>query len=175
MIMCANPNTCALPPISFFIINMPAAPLRSRPPVSKQTPLPTSVTFGSPVRPHFRSMRRGARLDARPTAWIAGKFFFSRSSPTMTLQLPLNRRASFLAASASSSGPMSAAGVLIRSRVRKVASTAPSIEDLSALRGQTNSGRASGLPLYRVNLYAAKPQPRARRFAVAAFGSRASL
>ena len=49
---------------------MALAGLRSRPPVSKHTPLPTSVTFGP--CPQVKSIRRGATLLARPTAWIIG-------------------------------------------------------------------------------------------------------
>ena len=71
MIMAARPRTCAAPPMSFFISFMPAADLRSSPPESKHTPLPTRVTRG-PVPPQRRSISRGARVLARPTAWIAG-------------------------------------------------------------------------------------------------------
>ena len=45
--MPARPSTVAPPPISFFISFMPGAGLTSRPPLSKHTPLPTSVTFGT--------------------------------------------------------------------------------------------------------------------------------
>ena len=58
--------------MSFFIISMPDAGLRSRPPVSKHTPLPTSVTLGSLSLPQVRSIRRGARVLARPTACTMG-------------------------------------------------------------------------------------------------------
>src|SRR6478672_10808272 len=75
----------AAPPMSFFMLSMPAAGLRSSPPVSKHTPLPTSVTLGSLSLPQVRSISRGARTLARPTAWIIGKFCFRRSSPTITL------------------------------------------------------------------------------------------
>jgi hypothetical protein len=61
--------------------------LMSRPPESKQTPLPTSVTFGAFASPQVRSISRGAPAAARPTAWIKGKFFASRSSPMMALTL----------------------------------------------------------------------------------------
>ena len=44
MIMCASASAVAAPPMSFFILSMAASGLMSRPPVSKQTPLPTSVT-----------------------------------------------------------------------------------------------------------------------------------
>ena len=73
--------------MSFFMLSMPDAGLRSRPPVSKHTPLPTSVTLGSLSLPQVRSISRGARVLARPTAWIIGKFCFSRSSPTDDLDL----------------------------------------------------------------------------------------
>ena len=39
--------------------------LMSSPPVSKQTPLPTSVTFGAPASPQRRSSRRGGRSRRR--------------------------------------------------------------------------------------------------------------
>jgi leucyl aminopeptidase len=42
--------------------------LMSRPPVSKVIPLPMRVTVRAPSRPQLRSMRRGARGLARPTA-----------------------------------------------------------------------------------------------------------
>ncbi len=53
--------------------------------MSKQTPLPTSVTRGWPASPHAMSISRGAPAAARPTAWISGKFCVNRSSPTMAL------------------------------------------------------------------------------------------
>ena len=81
MIIYARPSTVAAPPISFFINPMDAEGLMSRPPVSKQTPLPTRVKRG-PFVPQFISINRGARGEARPTAWISGKFSVSRSSPT---------------------------------------------------------------------------------------------
>ena len=68
----ATASTVAAPPMSFFIISMPVDALRSSPPVSKHTPLPTSVTFGSLSRPHTRSISRGARVLARPTACTIG-------------------------------------------------------------------------------------------------------
>ena len=85
--------------------------------MSKQTPLPTSVSVG-PSSPHRRSSRRGARSDARPTAWIIGKFRSSRSSPRMAACAAPCCCASATNASSSSSGPRSEAGVLMRSRVR---------------------------------------------------------
>ena len=47
MIMCASASAVAAPPMSFFMLSMPVSGLMSSPPVSKQTPLPTSVIFGS--------------------------------------------------------------------------------------------------------------------------------
>mmetsp|Transcript_24391 Transcript_24391/g.68634 ORF Transcript_24391/g.68634 Transcript_24391/m.68634 type:complete len:218 (-) Transcript_24391:863-1516(-) len=74
MTIAARPSTCAAPPMSFFIVSIAAAGLMSRPPVSKQTPLPTSVTFGASSDPQVRSIRRGCCFGpaARPTAWIWG-------------------------------------------------------------------------------------------------------
>ena len=46
MIMWARPRAVAAPPMSFFMLSIAASGLMSRPPVSKQTPLPTSVTRG---------------------------------------------------------------------------------------------------------------------------------
>jgi hypothetical protein len=85
MIMCASASTLAAPPMSFFISNIALSGLMSRPPESKQTPFPTSVTRGRSASPHCSSMSRGAATDARPTAWISGKFSASKFSPTMAL------------------------------------------------------------------------------------------
>ena len=74
MIMWPSASAVAAPPMSFFISSMPLDGLMSRPPVSKQMPLPTRVTAGAPARPQVRSISRGARGLARPTAWISGKF-----------------------------------------------------------------------------------------------------
>ena len=71
MIICASASICAAPPMSFFISSMPLDGLRSSPPVSKHTPLPTRVRRG-PLLPQLRSISRGGREAARPTAWIAG-------------------------------------------------------------------------------------------------------
>ena len=60
MIMCASASAVAAPPMSFFMLSMPASGLMSRPPVSKQTPLPTSVTRGCSSSPHDMSISRGA-------------------------------------------------------------------------------------------------------------------
>ena len=83
MIMCASAKAVAAPPMSFFMLSMPVSGLMSRPPVSKQTPLPTRVTRGCVLSPHTMSISRGAAAGAaaRPTAWIKGKFCANKSSP----------------------------------------------------------------------------------------------
>src|SRR5665213_668828 len=58
MIICARPSTVAEPPISFFMVSMPAEFFRSSPPLSKHTPLPTSVSFGAPGTPHGVDQRK---------------------------------------------------------------------------------------------------------------------
>ena len=94
--ICASASTLAAPPMSFFMISMPLDGFRSSPPVSKHTPLPTSVTLGCAASPQVKSISRGARVEAMPTAWISGKFCFSSSSPTMQLKLAPKRVASCL-------------------------------------------------------------------------------
>ena len=78
MSMCASASATAAPPMSFFISAMPELGLMSRPPLSKHTPLPTSVSARerprAPGGDQAISARRGAAALARPTAWIAGKF-----------------------------------------------------------------------------------------------------
>ena len=72
MIAWPSASVIAAPAMSFFIIRMPEAGFRSRPPVSKHTPLPTKVTFGALTSPQVMSTSRGTRSLARPTAWIVG-------------------------------------------------------------------------------------------------------
>ena len=71
--MSASPMAVAAPPMSFFISPMEAGGLMSSPPVSKQTPLPTRVTFGASSRPQTRSRSRGGSAAAAPTASIIGR------------------------------------------------------------------------------------------------------
>ena len=52
--------------MSFFISSIPAAGLMSRPPESKQTPLPTSVTFGAAGSPHWKSIKSRCRRRGLP-------------------------------------------------------------------------------------------------------------
>ena len=84
IIILASPITWAAPPISFFINPIEDPGLMFNPPVSKQTPLPTNVSLG-PALPQVMSIKRGARRDARPTAWIIGKFCTIRSWPVTTV------------------------------------------------------------------------------------------
>ncbi len=126
--------------------------------MSKHTPLPTKVTLGSFSRPHTRSMRRGARVDARPTAWTIGKFRFSRASPVITFTVALFFLATSCTAAANSAGPMSEDGVVIRSRANESASTIAVARALSAPSGHTM--RASALPFllrYRSKRQAPSP------------------
>ena len=73
MSMRANASTSAAPPMSFFMRIMPLAGLMSRPPVSKHTPLPTSVTSGLPrlAPAHVDESRfAGAALAHLIDEWI---------------------------------------------------------------------------------------------------------
>ena len=85
MTMSASPIAVAAPPMSFFISPIEAGGLMSSPPVSKQTPLPTSVTFGASARPQVRSSSRGGSDAAAPTASIIGRFAArSAAAPRVT-------------------------------------------------------------------------------------------
>ena len=145
MIICASPITVAAPPMSFFINCMPEAGLIFSPPVSKHTPLPTSVSCG-PALPQRISNRRGARTEARPTAWIIGKLS-SSALPLVTSALAPKRLASARNAASSSSGPMSEAGVLIRSRVRNSPSAIASSRAASTPSGTSAAPARSALAL----------------------------
>ncbi len=140
----ASASTCAAPPMSFFMVSMPEAGLRSSPPLSKHTPLPTRVILGASALPQTRSIRQGLRAEARPTACTMGQFCRSSSSPSTTETLAPKRLPSAFAAAARSCGPMSEAGVLMRSRARKLASSRASTALRSARAGHSS---AAGLPL----------------------------
>ena len=112
----ASASAAAAPPMSFFISTMPLDGLMSRPPLSKATPLPTSVTFGASSRPQRKSTRRGGSAAALPTAWMSGKPRASSSSPRVASNAAPNSSASFRASRSSAAGPRSLAGVLTRSR-----------------------------------------------------------
>jgi len=130
----------AAPPMSFFMRRIPSAVLMSRPPESKHTPLPTSASFGCFGLPQWISSSRGARAAARPTAWMAGKFCASRSSPTHSSNSPPKSSACSRAISESCSGPMSSAGVFTRSRTSR---TACAISSASFTRGEGSSCRSA--------------------------------
>ena len=122
--------------MSFFMISMPLSGLMSSPPVSKHTPLPTSVTLGARrIAPgevdQARRARGGAadRVDQRKVLLRADRRRRSRAT------LAPWRAASARAASSSSAGPMSLAGVLMRSR----ASVTP-----SAMRDEVGAVDAVG-------------------------------
>jgi hypothetical protein len=70
----AKASACAAPPMSFFMSRIPVAGLMSRPPLSKQTPLPTTATRGCAGLPHSTSIIRAARSGdaACPTAATSG-------------------------------------------------------------------------------------------------------
>ena len=108
--------------MSFFMLSMPVSFLMSSPPVSKQTPLPTSVILGASSLPQVMSIRRGARGEPAPTAATSGKFFAS-ASPAVTSIFAPCCLASARAACSSSAGPMSFDGVLMRSRASVTPST----------------------------------------------------
>ena len=103
----------------------------SSPPVSKQTPLPTSVTFGASSRPQTRSSSRGGSAAAAPTASIIGRFAALSAAAPRDHPRPRRRAAAASAtkAASSASGPMSRAGVLIRSCASRAA---PAIRSIRA-------------------------------------------
>ena len=136
----------------------------SSPPVSKHTPLPTSVTRGASSAPQRRSMSRGCRASdaARPTAWICGyppPGLDSSASPSIVDTVADVEAASVRAHASSSAGPMSDAGMLIRSRQRNVALSAIPVAAASHSAGTAraaNCGFSSAFsraatPLHAVN------------------------
>ena len=137
MIMRASAMAVAAPPMSFFMSSMAASGLRLRPPVSKQTPLPTRVTLGARSSPQTMSKRRGSSAAARPTAWIIGKPD-ARSSPVVTSTAAPYRSASVRAAASRASGDRSLAGRLMRSRPSVMASTMRSSLEPSTPEGVRN-------------------------------------
>ena len=143
MIVRARPSTVAAPPMSFFIRPIDAAGLMSSPPVSKHTPLPTSVSAG-PVTPQVISISRGGRVEARPTAWIIGKFDSRSASPVVTVTSPPKSAAKARTAASSSAGPMSEDGVLIRSRVSASPAAIASIRAASMLAGAISCAAGGG-------------------------------
>jgi hypothetical protein len=96
------------------------------------------------------SMSRGASAEARPTAWISGKFFFSNWSPTTAVALAPNVFARSSAAWASAEGDMSLAGVLMRSRPSVTDSAISAALSLTALSAITRSAAFRPSALYRL-------------------------
>ncbi len=143
MIICASPSTVAAPPMSFFISSMPDDGLISSPPVSKQTPLPTSVSVGPAVAPaqvdQPRRAGRGApdRMDHRKVL-LQQRVAHAPRSPGPKARAPAPETAA-----SSSSGPMSEAGVLIRSRVSASPAAIASIRAASTPAGACNSAPAA--------------------------------
>ena len=86
----ASASACAAPPMSFFIAAMLPPGFRFSPPVSKVMPLPIRVSFGCAGSPQRRSISRGGREAARPTAWMAGKLSSSSASPLVMVTLAPN-------------------------------------------------------------------------------------
>ena len=118
------PSTCAAPPMSFFMNRMPFDGLMSRPPESKHTPLPISVTRGSVVVAP-RQIDQARRVRARATDRVNRREILLQQivadgDGAGCVELVARARC---AASASCSGNRSEAGALIRSRTRPIASS----------------------------------------------------
>ena len=101
--------------MSFFISSMSLDGLMSSPPVSKQTPLPTSVTFGAVGRP--RQVDQARRAGAGPADRMdQRKILLQQIVADDAANVAPNRCRQRRAACVSSAGPMSLDGVLMRSR-----------------------------------------------------------
>ena len=166
MISCARAIAWAAPPMSFFIHRMPPADLMSRPPLSKQTPLPMMAMRGSPALPHSSSIRRGAR--AATGAAHRGDQADSLPPGLCRMSPGLRRRAGrepARTACSSSAGPRSAAGVSTRSRTRAVASARRIGRRSARLAGDQPRGPRSGssASLDRRRTGAGRATSRARR------------
>jgi hypothetical protein len=102
--------------MSFFISAMALPGLMSRPPVSKQMPLPTMVTFGARSEPQ-RKIDQPRRPVARPADGMDhGKIVGEQARSFRHLDggavlVPISRAAGF-----ELGGPRSFAGMLMRSR-----------------------------------------------------------
>ena len=126
MIMCASASAAAAPPMSFFMISMALAGLMSRPPVSKQMPLPTSVTRGA-VASAPGEVDQPRRAVAGPADGVDHRKVLGQQVVADDARhLAPCRLASRRAASSSCCGPRSLAGVLMRSRPSHTPSTVAS-------------------------------------------------
>ncbi len=120
-------------------VSMPEDGLISRPPVSKQTPLPTRVTRGAfriaPAQIDQAGRARRTtpdRFDQREILLERGALDHRHPGAMPRRQRP-RRRCQF-------PGPMSLAGVLIRSRARKTASAMREISSPSTPVGRSRRG-----------------------------------
>ena len=111
--------TAAAPAMSDFIVSMPVAGLRLRPPESNVMPFPTRATdplaFGGF---HVRVTMRGGFTEPWPTPTIPPKPPFSRATSSSTLMVTLALAAVLraLTESANDWGKSLFGGVLTRSR-----------------------------------------------------------
>ena len=144
----ASASAWAAPPMSFFISRMPLAGLRSSPPLSKHTPLPTIATRGWLGIAPFeldqprRALARGAAGRPRRSADSPR----SSASPDVTRTSAPSGSARSRTACSSSAGPRSPAGVLTRSRTRAVASARRTIcVDPRRLAGDEDPRAALGV------------------------------
>ena len=145
MTMSARPIAVAAPPMSFFISPIEAGGLMSSPPVSKQTPLPTSVTFGASVaapgeveQPRRLGGGGAHRLDHRQVRRPERRRAAGHRDLGAVPAAP-----SATKAASSASGPMSRAGVLIRSCASAAAAAIRSTRAASTPSGQTSSAAAA--------------------------------
>ena len=113
----------------------------SRPPLSKVTPLPTSVTFGASSRPQAKSTILGASAAARPTAWTSGKLAAIRSSPRIDADAGAEILGELAPPPARArAGPSALAGALTRSRPKATAAAIRSIRAASTPVGRDEPG-----------------------------------
>ena len=74
--------------MSFFMISMRAVGLDIETAGVEAHALADQRDLGVRTdRPRSKSISRGARAAARPTAWMSGKFSASRSSPTIATEV----------------------------------------------------------------------------------------
>ena len=113
----------------------------SRPPLSKVTPLPTSVTFGASLAAPDeiddpRRLGRGAP-DGVNERQVRGEEFVAADDADAGVESP---RRACTAACSSASGPSALAGALTRSRPKATAAAMRSIRAASTPSGATSRG-----------------------------------
>ena len=144
MIAWPRPSMIAAPAhVLLHQFSMPAAGLRSSPPVSKHTPLPTSVTLGASSLAPARSTSRGARragaadrVDGRVVLCEQIVADDDRCLRAGCLGEPPAPRPPVRP------GPCRTAGVVMRSRARNIALASRSTRAASAPSGHTSRRRA---------------------------------